>query len=106
MTKPHTQATRLDLLSRFPLALRPRRTPKIPLKIGIDKDIIERCPDINPKRIRWALADYTAGFTYLTAMVYKTDRVDLDGNVCGKVDKNAARLAKEKLTRLQTANKS
>jgi ProP effector len=77
---------RAALAERFPLAFMAKGAPtKIPLKIGIDKDILARVTDIPRALLRYAIGDYTTGPKYARAMVAGTQRVDLDGNHVGEV---------------------
>lgn len=78
-------ATREQLAAAFPLCFKPKREAKLPLKIGIHRDIRERQPELPMRRLRRALADYTSGPTYLAALVEGAPRIDLDGNAVGVV---------------------
>ena len=46
------------LVERFPACFRPKRTAKLPIKIGIHKDIRRAGPDLTAREIARALADY------------------------------------------------
>lgn len=52
---------RKELVRRFPACFMPQGHPKRPLKIGIDRDLAERAPDIGPWSRMAALGDYTQG---------------------------------------------
>ena len=87
--------TRSILVERFPLAFMPRGAPKIPLKVGIFNDLIGRCPDIHRRALKSAMWDYCRGPKYLAGLLYKADRIDLDGCMAGSVtDKEAEQAAK------------
>ncbi|MGQ7260365.1 ProQ/FINO family protein [Vreelandella sp. V005] len=66
-----------------------------PLKIGIHQDLAEREAWPN-KLIRRALANYVNLPRYIKAVRAGAERVDLDGQPAGKVDKEAAQHASEK----------
>lgn len=57
----------------------------LPLAIGIDKQLLERQPDLNRKSLRIALGMHTNSLRYLKAMKKGTVRFDLDGNQAGEV---------------------
>lgn len=50
-----------------------------PLAIGIDKQLLERRPDIDRKTLRIALGMHTNSLRYLKTMEKATRRLDLDG---------------------------
>lgn len=52
----------------------------MPLAIGIDKQLIARCPELNRKILRIALGMHTNSLRYLKTMQKATRRFDLDGN--------------------------
>lgn len=66
-----------------------------PLKVGIHQQLAEREEWPN-KLIRRALANYVNLPRYIKAVREGAERVDLDGEPAGKVDKEAARHAAEK----------
>lgn len=74
--------------------------PKIPLKVGIHKDILERHGDILTQgQVRQALYDYTRGPRYLRALASSAYRYDLDGSPSGEVEPSERRLAEDALER-------
>lgn len=79
--------------ARYPKAFFKGHTK--PLKIGIHQDLAEREQWSN-KLIRRALANYVNLPRYIKAVRAGVDRVDLDGQPAGKVDKEAAQHASEK----------
>ena len=57
----------------------------LPLAIGIDKQLIERLPEVDRKTLRIALGLHTNSTRYLKAMAKASARFDLDGNAAGEV---------------------
>ena len=51
-----------------------------PLAIGIDKQLLARCSEIDRKTLRVALGIHTHSLRYLKVMEKATHRIDLDGN--------------------------
>jgi ProP effector len=75
------------LFHQFPKCF--REDHALPLKVGILKDIFDKLPEdksISRLQIRRALKFYTNHPAYQRALVYKTERVDLEGNVVGLVE--------------------
>ncbi|MGS2744221.1 ProQ/FINO family protein [Halomonas sp. LS-001] len=66
-----------------------------PLKVGIHQDLADREPWSN-KLIRRALANYVNLPRYVKAMREGAERIDLEGNVAGVVDPQAAEFAANK----------
>ena len=56
-----------------------------PLAIGIDKQLLARCSEIDRKTLRVALGIHTHSLRYLKVMEKATHRLDLDGNVGDEV---------------------
>jgi ProP effector len=56
-----------------------------PLVIGIDKQLLERLPDVDRKTLRIALGMHTNSLRYLKGMEKATHRLDLDGNAGAEV---------------------
>jgi ProP effector len=94
--------TRAELHTRFPKCFMPFGAPKLPLKIGIDKDLLAVADGaLHYQRMLWALIDYVNGDHYLAKLIAGAVRVDLDGNPAGTVSeihgqRAAAGLAKRK----------
>ena len=65
------------------------------MKVGIAVDIIERCPELEWRVLKVALAAYARRVMYLKGMIPGTPRVDLDGNACGEVSARDAEYAVE-----------
>jgi ProP effector len=74
--------------------------PKVPLKLGIAKDIIARCPDLEQHAIHLMLQRYMGGPKYLTCLIEGAPRHNLDGLTAGWVEAGAARRAAIGLARL------
>jgi hypothetical protein len=81
---PRINALLAQLCEKFPLAFRPRQAPPPwpALKIGIDRDILER---IQVSRRLAALRYYTSCPSYRAGLVAGAARVDLDGEPAGEV---------------------
>jgi ProP effector len=87
------------LAERFPLAfvlVKQRR----PLRVGVCKDIIATCPDIDAEQLSRALGWYTNGVGYLTNLKEGTARIDLDGAQAGVVTAAEAEGARARLKAL------
>jgi len=77
-----------------------------PLKIGIDNDIKELLPEIDPKIAGYALALYTGHIVYLRSLVEGASRIDLTGKEVDTVTADAASHAKDRLEKaLERAKK-
>jgi ProP effector len=84
------------LAERFPQTfVLEKYRPHRPLKVGIAVDIIERCPELEWRVLKVALAAYARLVMYLKGMIPGTARVDLDGNACGEVSARDAEYAVE-----------
>ena len=92
-------ATRRALLNRWPNCFKGYIRPKLPLKVGIDKDILAADPELNPEIVKIVLRTYVNHLSYLEAMIEGATRVDLDGNPAGVVTKSQAELSARKLKR-------
>ncbi|PUA16871.1 ProQ/FINO family protein [Glaciimonas sp. PCH181] len=57
----------------------------MPLAIGIDKQLIARCPELNRKVLRMALGMHVNSLRYLKGMEKATVRFDLDGKTTDEV---------------------
>ncbi|MDO8933896.1 MAG: ProQ/FINO family protein [Rhodocyclaceae bacterium] len=83
-TPPTPFQTARALLKEFQEKFAVFRDAK-PLAIGIDKQILERLPELDRKVLRTALRLHTGSVRYLKEMAKATARVDLDGNPAGEV---------------------
>ncbi|WP_457942143.1 ProQ/FINO family protein [Vreelandella alkaliphila] len=90
---PSPQALLRQWYKRYPHAFFTGHTK--PLKVGIHQDLAQREP-WSGKLIRRALANYVNLPRYVKSMREGAERIDLDGNSAGKVDKEAARHASER----------
>lgn len=78
-----------QLQKNFPLAFPKNPAPKVPLKIGIHKDIFERSEQlgIDKRDLRAAIKTWCWGKRYWECLLEDAVRVDLDGNAAGQVTK-------------------
>ncbi|GGC99610.1 ProQ/FINO family protein [Vreelandella lutescens] len=100
---PSPQALLKQWYQRYPEAFFKGHTK--PLKVGIHQDLAEREP-WSGKLIRRALANYVNLPRYVKSMREGAERVDLDGQPAGKVDKEAAQHASERRKDQPDANKT
>ncbi len=92
-----TDKLRVVLVQRFPRTFAPRHARKVPLKIGINRDLRLACPDMTRREIALALRSYTGGPTYISSLIEGAGRVDLEGNVVEYVTHDHAHHAKGRL---------
>lgn len=93
------------LAEKFPACFSVEGDAK-PLKIGIFDDLATRLADddaVSKTRLRTALRHYTNSWRYLRAMKVGGERVDLDGKVVAKVEKEHQTHAAEALEQSQAA---
>lgn len=77
---------RAELANRFPLCFLPKgSTNKKPLKIGIHRDVIVACPDLDPRHIKLGIKDYVCGWTYTDNVIEGAVRIGLGGEPAGVV---------------------
>ena len=100
---PSPQALLKQWYQRYPNAFFKGHTK--PLKVGIHQDLAEREP-WSGKLIRRALANYVNLPRYIKSMREGAERVDLDGQPAGKVDKEAVQHASERRHESPTKNAS
>jgi ProP effector len=97
--KEDVHATLRRLAEWFPQTfVAEKHLPHRPLKVGIDRDVLARCPDLDRRERSTVLRYYTSRVMYLQSLVAGAVRVDLDGNPAGEVsatdaEQAAARLA-------------
>lgn len=86
-----------QLQKKFPLAFPKNPAPKVPLKIGIHKDIFEQSDQlgIDKNDLRAAIKTWCWGKRYWDCLVENAARLDLDGNAAGQVTKIDAEQAKK-----------
>ena len=92
-------ATRRAMLKRWPNCFSGYMRPKMPLKVGIDKDILAADPELDTEIVKLVLRIYVTHETYREVMIEGAGRVDLDGNPAGVVTKSQAELSAMKLKR-------
>ncbi|MGY6274860.1 ProQ/FinO family protein [Methylomonas sp. MgM2] len=93
------------LQKRFPLAFPKKPHPKVPLKIGIHKELINQAESlgITAKEIRAALRKWCKGKRYSECMMAGAARVDLQGKEAGHVTKEEAYQAENREALIQHA---
>ena len=91
------QALIITLTERFPKAFPANPKAIRPLKIGIDQDIRQACPEINAKLLRQVLGGHTHRLAYLKALARGGERIDLGGNPVAAITAEACAQAKERL---------
>ena len=69
----------------------------MPLKVGIDQDIINIATDLSETDVRQAIKMFVATPEYYLATIEGAVRVDLEGNAAGVVRQDEARWAQIKL---------
>jgi ProP effector len=94
------------LAEEYPTAIALRNhAPLHPLKIGIDRDIRERCPDVSLRTRNEFLHRYVGQPSYLRLLKPDAVRVDLDGNQAGTITEDQAQNAVERLAQLAERKK-
>jgi ProP effector len=82
-------------------------TPRLPLKLGIHRDILAARPGgLSGIRLRRALRHYTNNAAYLQVCFAGSARIDLDGELAGKVTADEAVHAAARLARRKHRRKS
>jgi len=86
------------LQKNFPSAFPKKPAPKLPLKIGIHKDLLQHAEKLGLSEadIRTALKKWCKGKRYVECMVAGAKRVDLQGNEAGFVSKEEASYAEKR----------
>jgi ProP effector len=84
-----------QLQKQFPLAFPKKPAAKVPLKIGIHKDLLEHTVQlaIDEKTLRAAIKTWCWGQRYWVCMTEGAVRVDLQGQAAGEVAKTDAERA-------------
>ena len=85
------------LQKKLPLAFPKKPAAKVPLKIGIHKDILEQAEQlcINENELRAAIKIWCWGNRYWECLVEDSVRIDLNGNAAGQVTKAEADQARK-----------
>lgn len=83
------------LQKQFPLAFPKKPAAKVPLKIGIHKDLLQLAEQlgIDKNDIRNAVKKWCRGKRYAECLVAGAARLDLNGNAVGHVTKEQAEQA-------------
>lgn len=85
-----------QMQKQFPKAFPKNPAPKLPLKIGIHKDLLEFSEQfgLSKKALREAIKTWCWGNRYWACIVEDAVRVDLNGEESGRVTKEDAEQAK------------
>jgi ProP effector len=85
-----------QLQKRFPKAFPKNPAPKLPMKIGIHRDLLEQSEQlgISKKALREAIKTWCWGNRYWACIVEDAIRVDLNGDEAGRVTKGDAAQAR------------
>ena len=101
ITKQDIHAALTHLAEAFPQTfVLERYRPHRPLKIGIAADLQARCPALEWRVLKVALAAYTGRIMYLRGLVAGAARIDLDGNAAGEVSARDTEYATVKLAEI------
>jgi hypothetical protein len=73
------------LIERWPNCFKGPEQAKLPLKIGIHRDIKAIAPELSTRDLGTAIRYYVGDYQYRRAMVAGAVRFDLDGNPAGVV---------------------
>jgi ProP effector len=86
-----------QLQKKFPFAFPKKPAPKVPLKIGIHKDLLEQVDRLgmSENELRAAIKTWCRGQRYWDCLVEDAVRVDLNGNTAGVVTKEEAQKTKQ-----------
>ena len=90
------QALIVTLTERFPKAFPAHPQAIRPLKIGIDQDIRQACPEIDVK-LRQVLGGHTHRYSYLKTLARGGQRINLDGNPVAAITAEACAQAQQQL---------
>jgi ProP effector len=95
------------LQKQFPAAFPKNPAPKIPLKLGIHKDLFELSESLGISKpdLREAIKTWCAGNRYWSCLVEGAVRFDLMGNSAGFVTKVEAEIAARRLNNRQQKNR-
>ena len=76
-----------QLQKRFPRAFPKKPAPKLPMKIGVHKDLLEQSEQLglSKKALREAIKTWCRGARYWASVVEGAVRVDLNGDEAGRV---------------------
>ncbi|MBU3737224.1 MAG: hypothetical protein FGM62_09670 [Methylobacterium sp.] len=76
-----------QLQKRFPRAFPKNPAPKLPMKIGVHKDLLEQSEQLglSRKALREAIKTWCRGTRYWASVVEGAVRVDLNGDEAGRV---------------------
>ena len=77
----------------------------LPLKMGIDRDILEKHPDINVGLVKKALQFHVSSFKYLSSVCKQTHRFDLDEQPTAEISEEEKQHSKNFLKNLMELRK-
>ena len=77
----------------------------LPLKMGIDRDILERHPDINAVLVKKALQFHVSNFKYLSSVCKQTHRFDLDEQPTAEISEEEKQHSRDFLKKLMELRK-
>ena len=107
ITKQDIHAALTHLAETFPQTFELERCrPHRPLKVGIAADLQARCPALEWRVLRVALAAHTGRVMYLRGLVAGAARIDLDGNPAGEVSAKDTEYATVKLAEILAAREA
>jgi ProP effector len=91
------------LQKRFPKAFPRNPAPKVPLKVGIYRDLLEHAEELglSETALRDAIKTWCRGSRYWASIVEDAMRVDLTGRDAGRVSPTDASRARELETKRQ-----
>ncbi len=92
----------VTLAERFPACFKPPGQPRLPLKVGIDLDVLSIAPDLSETDLKQAIRSYVAAPEYYLVAIEGAVRVDLDGEPAGMVTPDQARWAQIKVGKRPT----
>jgi ProP effector len=106
-TKQDIDAALARLTEAFPQTfVLEKYRPHWPLKVGIASAIPVRCPALEWRVLKVALAAYTGRVMYLRGLVAGAVRIDLDGNPAGEVSARDTDYATVKLDEILAAREA
>ncbi len=96
------------LQKQFPIAFPKNPAPKVPLKLGIHKDLFELSDSLGISKpdLREAIKTWCVGNRYWSCITEGAVRYDLEGNAAGSVTKIEADIAASSLNNRHHKNKN
>jgi sRNA-binding protein len=101
ITEKDMRAALAHLVELFPQTfVLEKYLPHRPLKVGINLDILARCPALARRELGPVLDAYTRRIMYLESLVAGAVRIDLDGSPAGEVSAEDAEHAAARLAEI------